>query len=481
MESNNKAMKAGFWFAVCNIIQKIVMIITVPVFTRMMTPEEYGLTAVYQSWDYVLMIVVTLRLSLGVFNNGMLQYKDDRDRYISAMQGLSTVSAFAFLALFSLLRKQFTAMIGLPVSVIFWMLVSYIFLPAFEYWSARNRYEYRYKSLLVATLLYAVANILFPLIAVSYAKRNLGEIKILATLMTMIGFTAAFYVYNFCKGKCFFIKKYWKHAFWFNLPLLPNYLSSVILSQSDRIMISRFCGDELAGIYSVACYLQTGVTVITNAISSAFIPWLYERLENKDFGQIKKWAEPILVLLGYLTFVIVSCAPEIIKIMAAEEYYEAIWVVAPVVIGTYLTVLYMFCANIEIYYEKRVFMSCATMLAAILNVVLNYLLIPIFGYIVCAYTTVFCYLIYGVAHYLFMNKIKTQDGVVGNYHIYDMKHIVAIYGIVIMISAMQVGLYGSVFMRYLFILLVTGIVIFCWRKAYRRIKILNIGNTNLLG
>lgn len=466
MKSDNKTLKSGFWFVVCNIIQKSVMIITVPLFTRMMTPEEYGLTAVYQSWNNVLMIVVTLNLSLGVFNNGMLRYKDDRDRYISAMQGLSTVSAFVFLALFFMLRDQFTTVIGLHMNLIFWMFVSYIFLPAFEYWSARNRYEYRYKGLLVATFLYAVANILIPVIAVSHAKRNLGEVKIFATLMTMICFTAVFYVYNFCKGKCFFIKKYWNYAFWFNLPLLPNYLSNMILSQSDRIMISRFCGDAPAGIYSVACYLQTGVTVITSAINSAFVPWLYEKLENKDFGQVQKQAEPILVILGYLTFVIVSCAPEIIKIMAPEKYYEAIWAVAPVVIGTYLTVLYMFCANVEIYYEKRVFMSCATMLAAILNVVLNYLLIPIFGYIACAYTTVFCYLVYGAAHYLFMNKIKTQDGVVGNHHIYDMKYNAAIYGIVIMISAMQMGLYGKILIRYLLILPVSGIVILYGRKMY---------------
>ena len=52
MDNKNQALKSGFWFAICNIVQKSVMFITVPIFTRMMTSSEYGLTAIYQSWNY---------------------------------------------------------------------------------------------------------------------------------------------------------------------------------------------------------------------------------------------------------------------------------------------------------------------------------------------------------------------------------------------------------------------------------------------
>lgn len=464
MKNENSALKPVFWFAVCNIIQKSVMIITVPIFTRMMTPDEYGLTAVYQSWYNVLSIIVTLSLSLGVFNNGMLHYKDDRDRYISSMQGLSSVSAICCLLVFLIFRKPLTALIGLPEYVILMMFISFIFSPSFEYWSARNRYEYRYKGLLLATLIYSFINVIVPIAGILVAKGNLGEAKIVATLVGMIVFTAAFYVNNLWKGKRFYVKEYWKYAFWFNLPLLPNYLSNVILHQSDRIMISRYCGEAAAGIYSVACYLQTGLTVINSAINSAFVPWLYEKLERKNYGVIQKRAEQILAILGLLTFCIISCGPELIKLLAPAKYYEAMWSVAPVVLGTFFTIMYTLCANVEIYYEKRVFMSCATMIAAGANVVLNFIFIPKLGYIACAYTTLFCYFVYGVAHYYFMCRIQTEDGLVKEIGIYDIRRIAIIYIVTLALSALQMLLYRTLIWRIASKVTILGLIAFARRK-----------------
>lgn len=466
MDNKNQALKSGFWFAICNIVQKSVMIVTVPIFTRMMTPGEYGLTAVYQSWSSILSIIVTLSLSLGVFNNGMLHYKDDRDRYISSMQGLSTVSAIFFLIAVFLFRSSIAMMMGLPEQVVVLMFISFIFQPSFEYWSARSRYEYRYKGLLVATISYSVISIIIPVVAVLNGNGNLGTVKIQANLMTVIAFSLVFYIYIYFKGKHFYVKEYWKYAFWFNLPLLPNYLSNIILGQSDRIMIGSYCGEEAAGIYSVACYLQTGVTVIIGAVNSAFVPWLYERLESQSYGTIQKRVEQLLAMLGFLTFGIVSCAPELIKIMAPEKYYEAVWAVPPVVVGTYLTVIYTFCANVEIYYEKRMFMSCATMIAAGMNVLLNYLLIPVFGYIACAYTTVFCYLVYGIAHYEFMCKIRTASGRVRDLHIYDMHRNIVIYAVIIMLSTGQMLLYQTIVWRYALLICFLGIAVIKGGKKY---------------
>ena len=466
MDNKNQALKSGFWFAICNIVQKSVMFITVPIFTRMMTSSEYGLTAIYQSWNSILSIIVTLSLSLGVFNNGMLHYKDDRDQYISSMQGLSTVSAVCFLLVAFGFRRSFAAMMGLPEQVVVLMFISFVFQPSFEYWSARSRYEYRYKGLLTATIIYSIFSIIIPVVAVWNGSGNLGTVKVQASLITLITFSLVFYIYIFLKGKHFYVKEYWKYAFWFNLPLLPNYLSNIILGQSDRIMIGSYCGEEAAGIYSVACYLQTGVAVIIGAINSAFIPWLYEQLESRNYRAIQNRVEQLLVMLGFLTFGIVACAPELIRIMAPEKYYEAVCAVPPVVIGTYLTVMYTLCANVEIYYEKRVFMSCATMIAAGMNVLLNYLLIPVFGYIACAYTTMFCYLIYGMAHYGFMCRIRTADGNVRDLHIYDMHRNIVIYVVAIALSAGQMLLYQTIIWRYALLISVLGIAVIKGGKKY---------------
>ena len=91
--------------------------------------------------------------------------------------------------------------------------------------------------------------------------------------------------------------------------------------------------------------------------------------------------------------------PEIIRIIATPDYYEARWVVPPVAAAIFFTFIRSFYCNIEFYYEKTKFVMVASSGAAVLNVVLNYLFIPFFGYIAAAYTTLVCYIILILLHY----------------------------------------------------------------------------------
>lgn len=72
-------VKASLWFMGCNILQKGISFITVPIFTRMMTASDYGVYSLFCSWESVLAIFVTLNLSYQVFNNGMVKYSHDKD------------------------------------------------------------------------------------------------------------------------------------------------------------------------------------------------------------------------------------------------------------------------------------------------------------------------------------------------------------------------------------------------------------------
>ncbi|NSE01625.1 oligosaccharide flippase family protein [Fusicatenibacter saccharivorans] len=86
------AAKAALWFVFCNVLQKCVALITTPVFTRLMTPDQYGQFSIYNSWLQIFTIITTLRLNWGVFNKGMSKYKEDRDVYTVTMREYETFS-----------------------------------------------------------------------------------------------------------------------------------------------------------------------------------------------------------------------------------------------------------------------------------------------------------------------------------------------------------------------------------------------------
>ena len=66
-------VKSGIWFTLCNFIQKGISFITIPIFTRIMSTQEYGSYSVYTSWYSLIAIFATLNLSNFVFNKGMVE------------------------------------------------------------------------------------------------------------------------------------------------------------------------------------------------------------------------------------------------------------------------------------------------------------------------------------------------------------------------------------------------------------------------
>ena len=83
--------RAALWFVACSFLQKGISFITVPIFTRLLSTDQYGTYSLYLSWLQILTIFTSLYLYNGVLDNAMAKFKDDRDRYISSMQGLTLV------------------------------------------------------------------------------------------------------------------------------------------------------------------------------------------------------------------------------------------------------------------------------------------------------------------------------------------------------------------------------------------------------
>ena len=72
-------VKASGWYMVCNIVQNGLGFITLPIFSRILTTEEYGLFSVYLTWMNLLIIFTNLNLQFGVFNTAMIKFEKERD------------------------------------------------------------------------------------------------------------------------------------------------------------------------------------------------------------------------------------------------------------------------------------------------------------------------------------------------------------------------------------------------------------------
>lgn len=464
------AAKAGIWFVFCNLLTKGISTITVPIFTRLLTTEEYGTYSIYLSWLNIFTIITSLNLYYGAYNNALNRYRDDktRNRYIASMQGITT-SLVVVLALIYVANIDFwNNVIGLPTPIMCLMLIELFVAPATLFWSGRQRFEYHYKKMVIVTLLKSALNPILGLLFVFTWDSHHEMARILGIAISEVCISGSILVYQFLKGKTFFDKKFWKYALSFNIPLLPHYLSGTILNQGDRIMIQKMVGRGEVAIYSIAYNVGMLIQIFTNAINNAMTPWMYERLNEKDFKAIRKNTTYILLGLAMIIIALMFFAPEVVLIFGSKKYIDAIYVVPPVAASVFFIFLFNIFAIPQMYYEDKRFMPIASMIAAVLNLILNYIFIRIYGYFAAGYTTLVCYIVYSIGHFYFSKAVckKHMPGV----ELFEIQKIVLIGSFLVGCSILFNFLYRFTIIRYFLGGVLVTILLIQKKKIVRLIK-----------
>ena len=462
--------KVSIAYAVCSIIQRCLSFITLPLFTRLLTTEQYGQYTVYQSWQGILSIFLTLNLAYGSFSTAMVKFEKDREGYISSVEGVCLLLSAIFFAVYLPLQVFWNKLFELPTLFVCILVAEILGTTAIQLWSGKKRFEFKYKSVIAVTLGISVASpLLAYILVISSEEKGYARILGYALVSILVGWT--FYILNAIRGKKLLNKQYWKYALGFNLPLMAYYLSQVIFNQSDRIMISHMVGKDKAAVYGVAYSLATILTFVLNAINNSYIPWYYGKIKDGQAEENKSISLGIAILMAILLSGVIWFAPEIISILAAPEYIEAVYVVPPVAVSIFLLLYSQFFINVEFYYEEKLSLVWASIGAAAANVVLNWIFIKLYGFVAAAYTTLVSYILFAVVNYLAMKRLLKKKGVEDN--AYNYKWLILLFFAFCAVTVIGSLLYNYLIVRII-ITVIALVVLIIKRKSllsfYRVIK-----------
>lgn len=454
--------KAAIWYIVCNIFQKGIAFFVIPLYVRLLTPAEYGQYTIFQSWCSILIIFATLNLYCGVFTKAMVDYHSDRDRYTSSMQGLSTIITFFLFFLYLVMQKWWNRILEMDFNTICLMFCYFIAFPAFSFWSVRQRVENKYKKMVLITLLQSVATPFIGISLLLYSDLRVNAV-IWGFLITQTFFGFYFYIYHFVNGRSFYHKEYWLHAIKYNIPLIPHYLSLVVLGQIDRILIGNYCGKDKAGIYSLAYQVSMIINVVVSGINGSYVPWIYEKFKKRDYELVKNQSNKLCVLVTLLTVSAMLLTPEFVFMIGTEEYYAAIWIIPAVCVSVFFQFCYGLFACVEFYYDATRYVMIATTIGACLSVGMNILLLPRFGYLAAGYTSLCCYMFFMLLHYIFMRCVCSQQ--LDGFQIFDNRFICLLCIFHIVFLPLCLLLYLFMILRYLVILILLVIILMQWKKV----------------
>ena len=437
------------WFIVCFVIQRGLQFIGMPIFTRIMSQEDYGVYSVFLSWTNLLCVFSSLSIYNGIFNKAAVKFEDERDQYISSVQYLTLLVGILMSVVIMGFHSVIEEWTGFSFKLLLLMCIHILMFPSFQYWAQKQRFLFEYKNLVVLTLLNSFLSLL---LGVAFVL--ISEEKSLALISVTVGVQAIINLFIFVslsrKGRCFYRKEFWIWSFVSALPLIPHYLSEILLGHADRIMINQMCGPSQAGIYNIVYQLSMIMTIVRTGINGSFIPWLFVSMKAGRYDAIRRNTSAITVMMAAMTFLLILIGPEILWLAAPSSYYEAIIDMPAIMIGCYFIFIYVLFLNIEIYFEQNQYVAIASCIAAVLSIVANVVFIPIFGYLSCGYTTMLSYVLMAVLHYFFFRRICA-----GNPDVKNVLNIGALFVISLALSILGISallLYENHFVRWVIII-----------------------------
>lgn len=459
------AVKASTAYMVCTFLQKGVSLLTTPIFTRLLTTEQYGYYNVYNSWLAVIKIFSTLMLAGTVYMQAVVKFQHDRDRMTSAVAGLGTLTTLMVTLVYLLFREQFNALMGIDTLIMTCILITAWEELILDLWAVQQRVDYAWKRLVALTLAVTVLKPFLGVIAVVATDVFKAEARIVSSVAVDVVAYSGFFVLFIRKGKSLFNREYWKYFLTFSIPLVPHFLTRIVLNQSDKLMIQMMVSYAAAGIYGLAHNLAWMLTLVTNALLNTINPWIFQRIKSREFSKIGSAAYLTSALVAGAGLCLTCVAPEVVYIFAPADYHEAVWIIPPLVTSVYFTYLYSLFSDFEYYYEAKKSILAASILGGILNIALNYIFIRCFGYLAAGWTTMACFIFLAGAHFVGMRRIlrRKEPGVTA----ICLKPILLITLAFLALSALCMLTYALPLLRYA-LLLTMATVIFWQRRRIMR-------------
>lgn len=454
-----QAAKAGSWYFIGNLIDRALMFLTIPIFTVLLTTEEYGIVSTYLSWVSILTIIVGVSFHSCV-RNAYIEFKEDIESFMSSVLVLSFI-VFLGSILIGIIGCKWFISKEWHTLVVLCLIQSYMtFL--INYISAYYMMNYNY---IKKTLLMLIPNIIIVVLSLVLIKGMqdqlyMGRIWAYVGIQSIVGIGIV--INMMLKGKVWFNKRYWKYALKLSLPLVLHGLSTIVLAQSDRIMTTYYRGASETAIYSLIYSFAMVLTVIQNSLEGIWIPWFYERLKCDEEHSINQMAKLYISFMVLMTLGIMFIAPEIVKLATPESYWSGNYMIPPIVGSSFVIFLYTLPVHLEYFYKKTKVISTNTLIAAILNLVLNFLLIPRYGAMAAAYTTLCSYTVSLMIHYREGKKLKKT--------LFPVSYFIVPYSVVMIMMVVVNRLMEQVYLRWGIITLITSIYLIFMYCTYKKYK-----------
>ena len=377
---HNPLTKNFFVYSFGALFLKGISFILLPLYTSLLSPEEYGVLDLLATFTNIL----DISLSLGLISALMIEYfhytdqqrKKIFDTVISIFLSLSLVLYVIVICIAVLFKeKLFTSTPSLLILLS--ALTAYLtFFQTFTITILKQREEARR-----ATILQVASGIIIISINVLFVYGWSWGVSgiIWSSFIGVLLFSAyAFYfIIKELQFKFVFDRTQYTHFLKLGLPFVPSAVMLWLMTSANRWILLNYTDLEQVGFYSVAFkFSSLFEPLIIAPFLSAYTPRVMKRFQTGDYTQ-----ELYKFLLGGIpAFIIMGFALQLLASwMIDEKFYPSLILIPLLVFNAYFSLMAQVCAYILVYKKKILAMLSAITGAAIIGVATNFLLVPAYG------------------------------------------------------------------------------------------------------
>ena len=391
------------WYILTSAVTKGIGVITTPIFTRLLSGEEYGGFALYMTLLGGASVICSAFNSGSALYKGLKENETEKESYLRA----TLLSSTLFSLLICLLLFTFSPF--LELKLVFYIPLSLQLLcdGITAVFLSSARFYYKYRAVAAVGIISAA---LPPLISVGLLTRSeLGySVRIYSLLLVSI-FVALYSLMRLLKYKGLTDKKiFLKEAAKNSLPMLPHSISSALTAQADKLIISSLLGTVALGKYSVVYSIGSALLFIVNAIGSALSPWIIRRLKANEKEKIATLVQPMTLGFCALMLCLIAIAPEAMSILAPRDYFEAFPALLPIALSTPFYFLSTVATVGIVYSGQTSYSLIISTVSAIGSVILNYTLTSVCGYFGAGLAVMICQAVSAVLGISLLYKTKAS-------------------------------------------------------------------------
>lgn len=404
MSRNKELVKNASYVVIGSIGAKLVAFLMLPLYTSWLSPEDYGVTDIIDTYAGLLLFMVALDISDAIFIFPVGASKGDITKYFSTGMMFSLACCcvcaiiFYFISLFNFQNEFFK-----NIWLIYGILVTNLFQKYTQDFcrGIKKMSVFSWTGIIQAFGFAIMSCFLIPFWGVT------GFVVACMISYLLSGVFAFVYSksYNYLSLTAFsypFLKKMLAYS----IPLVPTSIMWWLVSSLNRPLMEQYTGMFAIGLFAVANKLPSFVNLVFGFFQKAWIVTVVEEYQKPDFSDYYNQMFRVIMAVQSLMCIILTIVSKMfVTIMTSEAYYDA-WRYIPLLsLSVLLSNTSAFCGTIFSAYRKTIYIFYSVCVGGVAAVVLNFLLIPYVGLLGACLAICFSHLLNMISRIIFSSKM----------------------------------------------------------------------------